>query len=324
MGKKLNIKNQTFNDLTAIEQTDYRAKNGSVIWRFSCKCGNTEVYRPATYVVRGSITCCEKCCKQNCFGNKRYIRPVNVCKIGDKSGHLQICDIDFGDGSAQNISYMCKCDCGSDKLVKISHKRFLITSQSHSCGCEKLEISRQNGKKAIKKLNIKDMRRGKLVAVECLDTEMKATSFWKLECDCGNFHTMMAIDFKRGRANSCGCISSLGELKIETYLKNHKINYKKQVSFPDLLGVNGGLLRFDFGVYSDSNELLFLIEFDGYHHYHKTNFDYKGINIYDYTKEHDSRKNKYCQNNQIILYRLNNEDSIEEDLTNILKSATSN
>ena len=317
MGKKINITGQTFNDLTAIEPTSLRSKNGSIIWRFRCKCGN-ETLRVATDVVRGLIRCCEKCCKQNVFQNNRYQRPINIRKIGEKSGHLEICDIEINGESSRDIVYICKCDCGNPKQIKISHTRFLIKTQAHSCGCERAKIAIANGKCAIRKTNITNMRQGKLVAVKCLDNEMKATSLWELKCDCGNIHILAACDFERGRAYSCGCISSKGEQKIEQYFKEHNIIYKKQVSFPDLIGINNGLLRFDFGIYSQANELICLIEFDGYHHHYETDMQYKGVDVHKYTVEHDTRKNEYCEKNNIILHRLNNQKTIDEDLHNIL------
>ena len=318
MGKRLDITNQTFNHLTAIEATAQRGKNGAVLWRFRCSCGNDNVIKPATDVIRGNIIRCEQCCRPNCFGGNRYKRPVTVRPIGDRSGCLTIVDVDLGDGSAQDITYICKCDCGTEP-VTISHKRFLIKSQLHSCGCQRKEIAKQNTKNSIKILDITNERKGKLVAQKCLDPVMKATARWEFLCDCGNKHIMQANDFIRNRANSCGCIQSLSEMRIEQWLRQQDIVHEQQVSFQDLVGLNGGPLRFDFGIYDQNNNLICLLEYDGYYHFHDTSLTYKGTSVHYYTKEHDVRKNQYCKDHNIQLIRLNDEDSIEDDLDKLIR-----
>lgn len=116
MRKVLDIRNKRFGSLLAIEPTDKRASNGSIIWHFYCDCGNTEVYKSGTDVKSGSYTRCEKCCKQNAFGNKRYIAPLNsLFNIGDKRNHLMVIDIDFSNYTYKTVKYLCSCDCGSDK-----------------------------------------------------------------------------------------------------------------------------------------------------------------------------------------------------------------
>jgi hypothetical protein len=50
-------------------------------------------------------------------------------------------------------------------------------------------------------------------------------------------------------------------------LNNNNINYKKEYIFSDLVGKNNTPLRFDFGIYSEHQELLFLIEYQGRQHY---------------------------------------------------------
>ena len=319
MGKRLDITGKKFNKLTAIGPTNRRAKNGAVIWLFQCDCGE-QTYRPATDVVSESIKSCEKCCKQNCFGGNRYTSTVSIQSVGEKSGMLSIVDVDFGDGSAQSVSYMCKCDCGNPKLVKISHKRFLNKKQLHSCGCQKADISKSNGKKAIHHRDITGMRVGMLTAIKCLEDEMKSTAKWLFLCDCGKEHEMQANDFERGRAYSCGCVVSLGETIIEDFFNANGVIYKQQVSFDSLVGINGGPLRFDFGVYNKDGALLCLIEFDGLHHYSDVGFSYNGVSVHTYTREHDRRRNEYCQKYGIKLHRLNDKKNIVRDLESILNS----
>ena len=66
------------------------------------------------------------------------------------------------------------------------------------------------------------------------------------------------------------CLSSKGELKIDKFLLKNNINFKTQVSFNDCKYKDK--LRFDFGVYNQYNELIYLVEFNGRQHYEETNF----------------------------------------------------
>lgn len=54
---------------------------------------------------------------------------------------------------------------------------------------------------------------------------------------------------------------------------------------------SNNLLRFDFGVYNDKNELLFLIEYQGIHH--EKNIEYFGNNLEEVLIR-DKVKREYC------------------------------
>ena len=129
---------------------------------------------------------------------------------------------------------------------------------------------------------------------------------------------MKCNDFLRGRAKSCGCLKSEGEERIQELFNSYHIIYNKQVYFKDLKGKLGGYLRFDFGVYDVNKHLLFLLEYDGFHHFNMTNLYYKEENVHDITVEHDIAKNNYCIKNNISLYRLNQIEKIDNQLKAIL------
>lgn len=314
MGKRKDITGQKIGSLTAIQPTDKRSSNGSIIWLFHCDCGNKEVYKSLDSIRYKDVKC-PLCCKQNAFGNKRYKKEkVKLYEIGSKVGRLTIKEVRLNEGTYKTISYICSCDCGSEN-VEIKHKSLYKT---RSCGCLQSECAIKNAKKGIKIKDITDYKFGKLTAVRCLEDIKKTTARWEFSCDCGNTHIMSCHNFLRERAYSCGCITSICEEKICNIFMDFKIDFKKQVYFDDLLGINGGYLRFDFGVYNEDN-VLFLLEYDGYYHYNKTNLYYKNTNVYDIMKEHDLRKNEYCKNNNIVLYRLNNLKTLKQDIIKILK-----
>ena len=89
-------------------------------------------------------------------------------------------------------------------------------------------------------------------------------------------------------------------LIILTYLQNYNTLFKQEYSFENLLGVGGGLLRFDFAVFDDINNLKLLIEYDGEFHFKKY---YETQNFED-LQMHDNRKNQYCKDNNIPLIRI--------------------
>jgi len=109
----------------------------------------------------------------------------------------------------------------------------------------------------------------------------------------------------------CGCPIckiSHGERETAKWLDEHKVEYIREYSFPSLIGINGGQLRFDFYI-SDCNTC---IEYDGEFHYEELLGQSYGLS---YIKEHDKRKNEYCDKHGIRLIRIRYDESIDEVLT---------
>lgn len=96
------------------------------------------------------------------------------------------------------------------------------------------------------------------------------------------------------------CKESKGEQAISNELDKLRINYEREVSFEDLTGLGGGLLRFDFAIFNSSGEMKALIEYDGVFHFGMV---FEGDN-HKATLIHDDIKNKYCEINKIPLYRI--------------------
>lgn len=95
--------------------------------------------------------------------------------------------------------------------------------------------------------------------------------------------------------SNCKGKMSLGEQKIEKYLKSRKYKYTKQKWFSDCRDKNP--LPFDF--YLDNEKII--IEFDGRQHYGETNhFSY----TYEQTAHHDKIKDEYCRINNIKIIRI--------------------
>jgi len=83
------------------------------------------------------------------------------------------------------------------------------------------------------------------------------------KCVCGREVEVSNNNLRTGGTKSCGCIKSFGEREIRQLLEQNNINYSTEYTFYDLKGTRNGLLRFDFAIFDDNNNLIELIEFDG-------------------------------------------------------------
>jgi Zn finger protein HypA/HybF involved in hydrogenase expression len=107
---------------------------------------------------------------------------------------------------------------------------------------------------------------------------------------------------------------SKGEEKIEQFLKNENIPYKREYKFKNCKHKNK--LPFDFYL----PELNTIIEFDGAHHFKSIPY-FGGIKRLKQTQINDNIKNNYCKNNNIKLIRISYKDfkKIEEILKEKIK-----
>lgn len=94
--------------------------------------------------------------------------------------------------------------------------------------------------------------------------------------------------------------ASRGEIKIEDILRASGLKFQEEYSFPDLISTNGRPLRFDFAIFDDDGELMFLLEYQGIQHYEaKSKFGGKsGLKKQQYN---DMQKREYCRKHNIIL-----------------------
>jgi hypothetical protein len=96
------------------------------------------------------------------------------------------------------------------------------------------------------------------------------------------------------------CKSSKGEYRISKYLQEEKIEYIFQHKFDDCINKETGRkLRFDF--YLPTHNLC--IEFDGGQHFKSVMF-FGGDKAFYKRQELDEIKNRYCNENNIELFRI--------------------
>lgn len=109
------------------------------------------------------------------------------------------------------------------------------------------------------------------------------------------------------------CSKSIGEKKIEQYLKNINIVYETQKTFKDCKDKD--YLKFDF--YIPSSNVC--IEYDGIQHFKPTKFsnhttDKQAQESFELCKKHDMIKTEYCNKNNIKLLRISYKENIEKVL----------
>lgn len=152
--------------------------------------------------------------------------------------------------------WICQCDCGNICEVRTD---YLTSQHTISCGCEKQKCFFTN--------HIDNQKFGKLTVLEQYGSDSKLCI-----CDCGNKVIVKTYNLMNGNTQSCGCLKSKGELKINTLLNKMLITYKTQYSFDDCRFPNTNKLAyFDYAIFHN-DKLLCLIEYDGAQHYYGWNY----------------------------------------------------
>lgn len=130
----LDLTNQTFGELIAIEKTPER-KDGSVVWKCRCSCGN-ECLVSAHNLRKGTTRSCGHLIGQNFKGG------IDI--TGQQFGQL-ITLSPTEERKYNSIVWECQCTCGELTYVPVSRLR---EGKTKSCGC----IARSHGEKRIAEL----------------------------------------------------------------------------------------------------------------------------------------------------------------------------
>ncbi len=128
---------------------------------------------------------------------------------GQRFGRLTVIEYDHAEHDGAH--WLCKCDCGTEKVVA---GYLLRNGATKSCGCLKSDASRAAlGKaravlKARPRKDLTGQKFGRLVVLGLADVpDRKGFIFWRVRCDCGTEKTVMQNNLVSGRTKSCGCLS---------------------------------------------------------------------------------------------------------------------
>ena len=285
----------TYGELTVLHLADHR-QGKHILWTCRCSCGNVVDVWSANLKNGNSRTC------GGTVHKVERLKDVWDQNLDDLTGQT------FGnwlvlerDGSKQPTRWTCKCQkCGEVKSVLANA---LKKGQSTSCGCIKHNESLVGQK--IGHWDILHRSKRKRPSGRFCTTYL-------CRCDCGVERYVDESRLLNGTSLSCGCANSKANEYIADILKETGYRFVSEYSFDDLLGPNGGLLRFDFAVFDQNNALLCLIEYQGVQHFLTTDFGKVQREVTD------PLKREYCRKNNIALYEINYNDNIDKELDKVL------
>ena len=237
-----------------------------------------------------------------------------IDETGKTYGYLTV--ISRAESKDGRAMWKCKCKCGNKCIVP---GKVLRSGHTQSCGCLKIErtvarnMERGGG-------DLTGQRFGKLVVIG-FDSWLDRNNghrdrMWRCKCDCGNECVVNHRYLRFGDTESCGCSKSRGNAAIMRWLNsNHKI-YQAEYSFKDFTSYNGVPYRYDFAIFNDNKELIFLIEYQGNIHFEVGSGWNNKERLAD-NQRRDKLKLEYCQKNNIKLYYITYKEIIEDRLEEI-------
>lgn len=280
--KMIDLTNQRFGKLLVLER-DYNYPHKGTYWKCKCDCGNYITVRKDQLTKTNPKTSCG--CDLSEKNSKAHLKN----EVGNKYGYLTVLKRvpDLRKGEAR---WLCQCDCGNTCEVSGLHLR---NGTVQSCGCKKFE-----SKNSIEE--IPGTKYGHLTVMYKSNFKKNGKIYWHCKCDCGNECDVLGIYLRNGISSHCGCKKSAGEIKIMKILVDANISFKREYTFPDLIGDSGNRLRFDFGIFDDDDNLSYLIEYNGKQHYNQECFDQTNEQ-FTLLQKYDKMKKEYCKQKNIPL-----------------------
>lgn len=158
-------------------------------WWCRCDCG--ALVSVVTDSLRAGLT--RSCgCLYKDAGARRRVAPA----VGARYGRLTV-EGPAEPGAHGGSRWLCRCDCGQVKPVRIDNLR--KTGGTRACGdCR--ESRRGRGRLPVPV----GERFGHLVVEGAVPVEV-GQSFWVCRCDCGKVDEFRASNLKTGTTKSCGC-----------------------------------------------------------------------------------------------------------------------
>ena len=279
MGKIIDITGQTFGYLTVIKPTRV---NGRFGWQCQCICGK-KIDVDSGNLRSGKTQSCG-CQTKNLIGKKN-----KKDKVGQRIGSLTVIR-DSGQRKNGSIVWECRCDCGTICYIPTSNLR---ENHTTSCGCKQYQLISEK-----LKLKLLGKQYGLLTVIEELPSS-NHESKWKCRCECGNIITTTGWHLTSNIIQSCGCLKSKGEQKIQSLLIENNIPFERQKRFDTCLSDSQKPLYFDFFI-----DNKYLIEYDGEQHFLDSPKGYYSEEKIKTIRRNDSIKNEWCKNNNISLIRI--------------------
>lgn len=265
-------------------------------YEFQCSCGETFVRRMDLVIHENCVKC------HKCMG-------INVFTYDSVKEDL----------SNHNIMLLSKTYKNNTKILKVKYQCGFVTERGYSyikgsnyqcphCNKKGYKRSTKQFHQEVKELVGDDYTfEGEYTIC---DRKMPVTHNL-----CGYKYNVTPHKFINGGHRCPICSISKQEVAISKYLKENNIDFISEHSFKNLIGIGGGLLRFDFAIIKDE-EIKFLLEYDGEYHYKPI----EGEEQLKTQQNHDKRKDVYCDKNNITLYRIPywEQDNLNDKIKEIL------
>jgi hypothetical protein len=279
MAKKINLTGMRLGDLVVLMPAEKR-NDRYTRWICQCSCGKMTEVR-TDYLTSGHTTSCGHV-------KNRYFYKLDL--VGQKFGKLTVVE------PVPPFSQKCLCDCGNEVIVETSN---LTSHNTQSCGCyQKQRANEVNFKSLV------GQRFGKLVVTERVTNNRFNHVCYRCKCDCGGGTIVNSTNLKNGNTTSCGCIKSKGEMKINQWLTNRKVNFIPQYSHDNIFLSSGRRPFFDFAIFDNDDNLLCLIEYQGSQHYGFSDYGWDNEDNFKQTVRRDNERRENCKKLGIPMYEI--------------------
>lgn len=252
----------------------------------------TYTYNPGT-----EAKYCSPECRKITYKNRKHVNQPGKELIGRTFYEWKILDV-FTKNEATYVK--AQCSCGTIKDVLFTN---IKQGKSKSCGHRVYG----EGSRAINEVG---NTYGHLTVLHLTPYEeltpaqqQDKSLYWTCQCDCGSIINVKGTSLRNHHTQSCGCVSSKGEEKIANLLTENGYKFKREVSFFNVRSNKGKLLRFDFAIYDNKDNLIELLEYDGIQHFEPGHFN-QTEEEYQESKERDDIKKIFCYNKGIKLKRI--------------------
>lgn len=295
---------ETYGRLTALfpirEKGKIRTK-----WLCQCSCSNFIVVTGYNLETKDTQSC--GCLRAELSAHKNDKEREKI--IGERFGRLTV--LSFEGVYNKKAIFKCRCDCGNEIIVRGAD---LKSGNTTSCGCLQKKVTSHMNDKYRQEMIGKNFG---FLKVLSFDKIQNRRAYYTCFCElCGSITVKLGYDLLSGNTKSCGCMKeSYGESKITKILEEAKIPYKKQQAFDDLRSDSKKLLRYDFAIMNENNEITRLIEFDGEQHF-RVNEHFGGEEEFTRRQYLDNLKNQYAISHNIPLVRIpyTEQDNLTLDL----------
>lgn len=116
----------------------------------------------------------------------KYMKDIS----GQTSNMLTF--IEFNSRRNKHIYWLCRCECGEYKVLRVSHVK---SGKTKSCGCLQYKYEDFIGQT----LN-------EITFIKHNHTDKYGGQHWLCQCDCGKICSVAAASLKNGHTKSCGCL----------------------------------------------------------------------------------------------------------------------